>query len=150
MIRRDPLSAIPSRPLGGNEPIDAELSEQARLIQLHPTYDRPFWILSQTNPLRRFCQTVVEPSHGNRLYGQKTNPKYRRCYQSVVFCAILASVIVAAIATPPYRQRFFREHAQVTDAWFALAEVAFGTIFVLEFLIKVIADGFLFTPNACK
>ena len=40
------------------------------------------------------------------------------------------------------------EHRSVFYAWYAVIEVSLSLIFVLEFFIKTIADGFIFTPNA--
>lgn len=100
--------------------------------------------------MRKFCQSIVESSYGERLFGTQTNRIYRNVYQSVVFLAITGSVLVAAIATPPYQQGYYKEHGSIINTWFNWAEVALGTIFVVEFLIKIIADGFVFCPNACQ
>lgn len=62
--------------------------------------------------------------------------------------AIIGSVVIAAIATPVYRKNYFLAHGTIRLTWFNLTEVSLGLIFVLEFLVKVIADGFVFSPNA--
>lgn len=56
--------------------------------------------------------------------------------------------MVESIATPIYRHNFYIEHGRIRGAWFDIAEAAFGLTLVVEFLIKVIADGLVFTPNA--
>ena len=51
------------------------------------------------------------------------------------------------IATPIYRRNFFLEHGLTRGAWFIIAETTFGFTLFVEFVIKVVADGFVFTPN---
>jgi hypothetical protein len=36
----------------------------------------------------------------------------------------------------------------VRSTWFDIAESAFGLMLLMEFVIKVVADGFMFTLNA--
>ena len=52
------------------------------------------------------------------------------------------------IAIPYYRRNYFIEHGRTRGAWFEIAEAVFGFALFIEFLIKIIADGFLLTPNA--
>jgi hypothetical protein len=47
-----------------------------------------------------------------------------------------------------YRRQYFRVNGAQTVAWFDLAEAVFGFLLVVEFAVKIIADGFIFTPNA--
>ena len=68
--------------------------------------------------------------------------------KGIVFFAIVASVSVAAIATPTYRKGFYENNGVYRGTWFDLAEVALGTVFIIEAAIKIIADGFIFSPNA--
>lgn len=68
--------------------------------------------------------------------------------KAIIFCVIIASITVAGIATPEYRMRYYAENGFHRGTWFDLVEVALGTIFIVEALIKIIADGFVFAPNA--
>jgi len=65
-----------------------------------------------------------------------------------MYLAVVGSITIAAIATPVYRKNFYSEHGLRRGTWFDVTEVGLGAVFVLEFLIKVIADGFVFAPNA--
>lgn len=65
-----------------------------------------------------------------------------------IYLAVIGSVAVAAVATPLYRKGYYATHGLQRGTWFDLTEVALGLIFVVEFLIKVVADGFVFAPNA--
>ncbi|OAV99453.1 hypothetical protein PTTG_06646 [Puccinia triticina 1-1 BBBD Race 1] len=65
----------------------------------------------------------------------------------IVFSTILGSVVVAAIATPIYKQHYYLINGKSIYTWFTLAEVILGLFFVLKFVIKVLADDFIFTQN---
>lgn len=73
---------------------------------------------------------------------------YKITFQILVLLAIIGSIVIAAIATPLYRLNYYLEHGAVVFTWYTIVESALGLIFVLEFAIKVIADGFVFSPNA--
>lgn len=114
----------------------------------YPSYDRSLWIFSQRNPIRRLCQRVVEPAYGDRLDGAKPYRTWTAAFKLLILCAIAGSVTIAATATPAYRRDYYLEHGALRLTWFNLTEVSLGFIFVIEFIIKVVADGFAFTPNA--
>lgn len=61
---------------------------------------------------------------------------------------VIAGISVGAVASPVYRRDFFKTHPISGGTWFDIAEATFGFLLVVEFLIKVVADGFIFTPNA--
>jgi hypothetical protein len=46
-----------------------------------------------------------------------------------------------------YRRNYFQKHGLSRAAWFEIAETTFGIALFVEFVIKVIANNFLFTPN---
>lgn len=123
-------------------------AKKAEFITAHPTFDKTFWILSQSNPLRRFCQMLVTPSNGDRIYGRLPSPVPQAIFQLVIMVVVISGICVAATATPVYRRNYFAKYGRDHFAWFDISEVSFGMVLVLEFIIKVIADGFAFTPNA--
>lgn len=45
-------------------------------------------------------------------------------------------------------QYFVDNGGHLRSSWFNVTEASLGIIFILEFLIKIIADGFAFAPNA--
>lgn len=141
------MSAGPS----ADEHMDAlreRRNQQADFIAAHPSFDHSLWLFKQSHPLRRFCQSCVSPAYGERIFGRPARPYFRLAVKAVVFSAIVASIVVAGIATPEYRKRFYDENGVHRGTWFDLVEVALGTTFVLEALIKIIADSFIFAPNA--
>ncbi|KAH8826844.1 Ion transport protein-domain-containing protein [Flagelloscypha sp. PMI_526] len=123
-------------------------AQKADFIRDHPTYDKTFWIFSQKDPVRRFCQLFVEPAGGERIFGQRPNPYCHSGLALFLLCAVIAGIVVESIATPDYRRRFYRDHGFLRGTWFDTAEVALGIVLLLEFIIKIFADGFVFTPNA--
>lgn len=92
---------------------------------------------------------LVTPSNGDRIYGRPPSPVAQAMFQLVIMLVVISGIVTAAIATPVYRREYFRSRGgRIHLAWFDIAEAAFGFVLVLELIIKVIADGFLFTPNA--
>lgn len=122
--------------------------QQAEFIAAHPTYDQSLWLFKQSNPIRQFCQSCVPSAYGDRIYGRRENPNLALILRLVVFLAVVASIVVAAVATPLYRKHYYLENGMFRGTWFDLTEVALGMVFVVEAGIKIIADGFVFAPNA--
>ncbi|KAG6372714.1 Ion transport protein-domain-containing protein [Boletus reticuloceps] len=142
----DTLAKLKKR--GSKDSGDIHRTETMELIQRHRTYDRTFWIFSQANPLRRLCQRIVRPSCGERIFGTPTSGVAHTFFQLAILLAVIGSIATEAVATPLYRRDYYMQHGAVRDAWFHVTEATFGLILVVEFLIKIIADGLLFTPNA--
>ncbi|KAG1748101.1 Ion transport protein-domain-containing protein [Suillus lakei] len=123
-------------------------AQKADFIIDHPTYDKTFWLFSQKNRLRNMCQKIVKPAGGERLFGAPPSDVAHTLFQLLILLTVLGGIITEGVATPLYRRNYYMEHGMVRDTWFNIAEVAFGVPFLIEFMIKIIADGFLFTPNA--
>ncbi|KAF9447124.1 hypothetical protein P691DRAFT_761036 [Macrolepiota fuliginosa MF-IS2] len=132
--------------------LEGELYERRALkadfIRDHPSYDRVFWIISQKNWVRRLCQKVVQPARDERIFGTPHSPIGLPIFQFVILLAVIGSIVVEGIATPIYRLSYYNQHGLVRGAWFNITEIAFVLILFTEFMIKVIADGFIWTPNA--
>lgn len=121
----------------------------ANYINANPSYDKTLYLFPQTSRIRQLCQRLVDPcSGGDRIYGKAPNKVAKWTFQAIVLAAIVASIAVAAVATPFYRRQYFLRNGHVLIAWYNLTEVLLGSIFIGEFCVKVIADGFLFAPNA--
>ncbi|CAO1624241.1 unnamed protein product [Sympodiomycopsis kandeliae] len=120
----------------------------ARAINEHPSFDKTLWIFTQHNSFRRFCQSIVPSAHGDRIFGRTHSRKRYRIAQLFMLGSIIASVVVAGIGSPLYRKSWYAEHGFKRTSWFSLTEVVLSLVFFLEFFVKVVADGFAFTPNA--
>jgi len=123
-------------------------AQKADFIRDHPTYDKTFWILSQDNAFRRACQKVVQPARGERIFGTPPSNIAHPIFQLVLLIVVLGGIVVEGIATPGYRREYFQDHGFARGSWFDICEAAFSIVLLVEFFIKVAADGFAFTPNA--
>ncbi len=140
-----------------NDAVDAEeindalyerRAQKADFIRDHPTYDKTFWIFSQKNWLRRMCQKLVAPAGGDRIFGTPHSAIAHPIFQLLLLLTVLGGIIVETIATPLYRRDFYATNGAIRGTWFDIAEGSFAIVLLVEFVIKIIADGFLFTPNA--
>ncbi|SOV09675.1 related to CCH1 - Calcium channel (alpha subunit) [Ustilago sp. UG-2017a] len=122
--------------------------QQAQFIASHPSYDKSYFLFSNHNKLRRFCQSLVPSSHGERLFGRPVSPYRHKLFQIAVFLAIVGSVVSASIATPAYRRDYYARYGLIRASWFSILEISLSSLFLAEFFIKTIADGLAFTPNA--
>ncbi|KAF9999058.1 calcium channel protein [Entomortierella chlamydospora] len=106
------------------------------------------FIFSPRNKFRQFLQRFVAPAHKIRKEGVPEDPRFSRPFNVFITLAILASVIVAAITTPAWRLAQSRLDPADQSIAIHVSDIVFPAIFTIEFLIRVIADGFYFTPDA--
>ena len=122
---------------------------QREYLARHPTYNNSLFIFRPTNPVRRFCQKIVGPGRGSeRFNGVEPNKAVWYTFSAVIYAAIVAMVLLACVTTPLYQKEYFDKHAFAVKNWFVWADMAFAILFTIEALIKVVADGFFWTPNA--
>ena len=133
---------------GTDDSAAEDLTIKKEFIALHPTYDKTFWIFSQRNPLRHTCQRMVAPSNGDRVFGRPPNFWAQLGFQVFLLLAVLGGIVVSSVANPIYRQQYIADHPGIRFPWYEVAQGAFALVLVIEFIIKVIADGLAFTPNA--
>ncbi|KAK9366277.1 Ion transport protein-domain-containing protein [Lipomyces kononenkoae] len=126
-----------------------------KYVQDHPNFNRVLFFLRPESKLRRFCQTVVGPTHGTRYNGAKLNYTLSGIFSTIIMISVAGSVIVACISTPFYEKTYYESHGcNVGDnncgawSWMTYTDISIAAIFTLEAAIKIIADGFLYTPNA--
>lgn len=131
-----------------NDALQEQRAQKADFIRDHPSYDKTFWIFSQKNWLRKLCQNVVRPANGERIFGTPHSHIAHPIFQLILLLSVIGGIVVEGVASPIYRRNYFITYGFHFGAWFEIAEAVFGFTLVLEFLIKTIADGFLFTPNA--
>jgi hypothetical protein len=127
----------------------ARRKAQREYLARHPTYNNALFIFSPTNPLRRLCQRIVGPGRGSeRFDGVEPNKITWYIFSAFIYAAIVAMVILACVTTPLYQKEYFETHSFQFSNWFVWVDMGFAVIFALEAVIKVIADGLFFTPNA--
>lgn len=134
-----------------DDPMD-ELQEKrqrrADFLTEHPNYDRTLLFFSNGNPVRKWCQRCFPSARGERVFGTPPSPTLSFFVNLFFMACIIASVVNAAISTPAYQKTYYKQHGFVVFSWFAILDITIAGLFLLEFLMKIIADGFLFAPNA--
>ncbi|KAL8736171.1 MAG: hypothetical protein Q9166_000326 [cf. Caloplaca sp. 2 TL-2023] len=123
---------------------------QRQYLQKHPTYNTSLFLFPPEHPIRRFSQRIVGPGRGAHRYdGVDPIKPVWYGFSAVIYTAIVVMVIFACISTPLYQRDYFMRNGGYTVRnWFVWTDMSFAIIFSLEALIKVIADGFFWTPNA--
>jgi len=127
----------------------ARRKAQREYLVRHPTYNNSLFIFTPRNPIRRLCQRIVGPARGSeRFDGVQPNKYAWYTFSAVIYAAIVAMVILACVTTPLYQKEYFQTHNFSIMNWFVWTDTAFALVFTAEALIKIIADGFFWTPNA--
>ncbi|KAK4551786.1 calcium channel protein [Recurvomyces mirabilis] len=124
---------------------------QREYLRRHPNYNVSLFMFRPDNPVRRFCQRIVGPGRGSdRIQGLDPNPTIWYTFSIFIYMAIVAMVLLACVTTPLFQQEYFRKHRDLSMSlnWFSYTDMGFAALFTIEAIIKVIADGFFWTPNA--
>lgn len=129
----------------------ARRKAQREYLARHPTYNNSLYIFKPSNPIRRLCQRLVGPGRGQeRFDGVEPNKIAWYTFSAFIYAAIVAMVILACVTTPLYQKEYLANNAdngKITN-WFVWVDMGFAVVFTVEAIIKVIADGLFFTPNA--
>jgi voltage-dependent calcium channel len=122
---------------------------QRDFLARHPMYNTTLFIFKPTNPIRRFCQRIVGPGRGSeRFDGVEPNRVVWHTFSALIYATIVTMVVLACVTTPLYQKEYFETHVYSVTNWFVWTDLAFAAIFSVEAMIKVIADGCFWTPNA--
>jgi hypothetical protein len=133
-----------------HEAEDLDLEERKALkqdfIKAHPTYDKSLYIFSNNTYIRRWCQLIVQPSRGERIFGTQASYWGSVIFSTIITCCVIANVVLTIYNSPVYQFEHRNDPAAIMP--FVYSDWAFTIIFTIEFAVKVIADGFILTPNA--
>ncbi len=123
---------------------------QRQYLQKHPTYNVSLFLFKPGNVMRRACQRIVGPGRGSqRIQGVDPLRPLWYGFSFFIYASIVTMVVLACLSTPLYQREYFNQHGGFSvKNWFVWTDMAFAAIFTLEAIIKVIADGFFWTPNA--
>lgn len=128
---------------------DRRKRAQREYLRKYPTYNVSLYIFSVNNPIRRACQRMVGPGRGgNRIEGLAPNRIAWYTFSAFIYAAIVAMVLLACVTTPLYQKVYFESHPFTVKNWFVYADMGFAALFTIESAVRVIADGFFWTPNA--
>ena len=123
---------------------------QRQYLQRHPRYNVSLFVFGPRNPIRRLCQRIVGPGRGDqRIEGVDPVKPVWYAFSAFIYAAIVAMVLLACVSTPLYQREYFQRHGGYSvKNWFVWTDMGFAALFTIEALIKVVADGFFWTPNA--
>ena len=122
---------------------------QREYLRKHPKYNVALFIFGPNNPIRKLCQRIVGPGRGGeRIEGVSPSVPVWYAFSAFIYCAIVAMVLLACIVTPLYQKEYFESRPFSVTNWFVWTDLGFAILFTVEAGIKVVADGFFFTPNA--
>lgn len=128
---------------------DRRKKAQREYLRKHPKYNVSLYVFSVTNPIRLLCQRIVGPGRGgNRIEGVSPNRIVWYTFSAFIYAAIVAMVLLACFTTPLFQKEYFNEHGFSVKNWFVYCDIGFAVLFTVESIIRVIADGFFWTPNA--
>ncbi len=126
---------------------DQRKRAQRQYLQEHPTYNVSLFIFRPNDTIRRFCQRIVGPGRGSqRIQGVDPLKPVWYSFSAFIYAAIVAMVLLACISTPLYQKEY--SELPSNRNWYVWTDLAFAMIFTIEAIVKVIADGFFWTPNA--
>ena len=122
---------------------------QREYLQQHPRYNVSLFIFTPSNPIRRACQRLVGPGRGRRrAEGAEPIRLLWYSFSTFIYAAIVAMVLLACISTPLFQRGYFQTHPLSVYNWFVFTDLGFALLFTVEAIIKIIADGCFWTPNA--
>ena len=128
---------------------DRRKRAQREFLLKYPRYNISLYIFSPKNPIRRLCQRIVGPGRGiDRIDGVAPSAPLWYSFSAFVYLAIVAMVVLACVTTPVYQKEYFKGNEYSAQNWFAYTDLGFAILFTVEALIKIIADGMFFAPNA--
>lgn len=122
---------------------------QREYLLKHPTYNVSLFMFKPTNWIRRLCQKTVGPGRGrDRIEGSSPSPLVWYAFSAFLYATIVAMVLLACVTTPLYQKQYWSTKEYSVQNWFVFVDMAFALIFTVEAAIRIIADGFFWTPNA--
>lgn len=116
----------------------AEIQE---FLEAHPMYDRSLFLLPSSNRFRQWCRRLVGPRTGRRLATMNR-------FNWFIFACIVLSIAVVIADDPVNRRWAFKTgDTKRQDVLEAIDDVV-TVVFVVEQFLRILADGFFFTPTA--
>ncbi|KAK7206290.1 Ion transport protein-domain-containing protein [Myxozyma melibiosi] len=126
-----------------------------RYLISHPNFNRVLFCLRPENPIRRFCQRITSSARGGRYGDAARNEKLYQVYTAFNLVCSIVMVACACRITPFYQKTYYQSRGcEPSDGgcatwnWMSISDIAFASIFTIEALVKILADGFVYTPNA--
>ncbi|KAG0272810.1 calcium channel protein [Linnemannia exigua] len=119
---------------------DDHYVETREFLEAHPMYDRALFILPTNNRFRQWCRRLVGPRTGRKIV-------MMNWFNWAIFVTILVSIGVIIVDDPI--DRLTAKMTGDRTRLDILDDIDYGTtiIFIVEQALRILADGFLFTPT---
>lgn len=138
--------------------LDDHEEEKLAYLRDHPSFNYSYFILSPHHLFRKFCQRLVPPSVGKRTDGVRFFEDDTNMYDNrihfhlierdifllLITCTTIALIIISCLSTPLYRMERNMKSWDWSTSW----NCAMICIFSIEFVVKTVADGVVYSPNA--
>ncbi|KAI1319626.1 calcium channel protein [Mortierella claussenii] len=123
------------------EPSDSRQAEMQEFLEAHPMYDRSLFILPSSNRFRQWCRRLVGPCADRQLATMNR-------FNWFIFACILLSIAVVIADDPVNRLRAMVTGNTRRQDILGDMDYVMTIIFVVEQCLRILADGFFFTPTA--
>jgi hypothetical protein len=125
--------------------------EAQEFHEAHPTYNSSLFIFGKRNPIRTFCQTLMNsPNHPVFPFSKWSLRWFvKNIYIIFIGLAVILSVVSTVLQTPYeiVQQKKEDQSLNITEEYYGL-DIGLLCIFFIDFIVRVVADGMIFTPNA--
>ncbi|RFU72168.1 cation channel family [Trichoderma arundinaceum] len=127
----------------------ARRKAQRDYLAQYPRYNTSLYIFPPSSRIRRLCQKLVGPARGlERFDGVEPNKIAWYSISTFIYASVFAMVVIACVTTPLYQKEYRDKNPSTVTQWYIWTDLAFAVIFTIEAVIKIIADGLVWTPNA--
>ncbi|KAF9327881.1 calcium channel protein [Podila minutissima] len=116
------------------------VAETSEFLEAHPMYDRSLFIFSSNNRFRQWCRRVVGPRTGRHIATMNK-------FNWLIFILITLSIAVIIADDPADRLRAMQTGDHSKQEILGDIDHVITFIFVGEQALRILADGFLFTPT---
>lgn len=127
----------------------ARRKAQREYLARYPNYNTSMYIFQPKSSIRRVCQSLVGPARGvERFDGVEPNKLAWYTLSAFIYAIVVAMVAIACVTTPLYQKEYRERHSFSVANWYVWTDMSFAAVFTVESIIKIIADGLVWTPNA--
>ncbi|XP_056005775.1 sodium leak channel NALCN-like isoform X4 [Ostrea edulis] len=122
------------------------------LRENHPLFDTPLFSVGRESRFRKICQMIVNAQYkytlGDPITGKELNSKYKRIYKLLGLVTYLDWVMIMVTILSCISMAFETPKRRIMNTpELQIAEYAFVICMSIEMGLKVLANGFFFTPK---
>ncbi|KAJ8310369.1 hypothetical protein KUTeg_012234 [Tegillarca granosa] len=127
--------------------------QEEDLRENHPFFDTPLFTVGRESKFRKICQAIVKAKYNYMLRdpvtGKEINSKYKRLHKLLGLVTYLNWVMILVTVMSCISMMFETPQQRITNTpELRIAEYAFVICMSIEIGLKILADGFFFTPKA--